>query len=941
MKGLKKGILILVGLVVGLLALIVIIAMVALPTEAIRDEIVKQAETALKREVKIESLGVGFFPKIAVNVEGITISNAEGFSAEPFVDVKAVSLSVDFMSLLAFSPVIDSITITEPKILVEVDPSGKMNLPGGDQPDGSTTANTTTPSTPSTPATASATTPATPNAAAQPLKLPMPLDLKEFRIDNASVVFNDMGKGTKVILGRINQKIAASVNETLTDIHLPGELKVSSISVDDQQSGLKKGDLRISLQHDVRVNLTQGQVDIKTLRLGFQDVEISLQGKVLRFNSTPELNLSLKTNEIQLKSLLAEIPQSIHEQLQYLEAQGSLQLNATVQGSVSPEALPTYQASLNMKGLGMRHTQMDLGLERLDADIQVDNKQLNVKKFNLVAAKQPVSLTLVLRDYMSQPYLEKLNLNAMVNFEEALKLAARFAPLPEGLELRGNLNANLNGSGPIDPNNPTALNIKGEAQLKVDHFMMPDRPHPTSVEANMNIANLRIDQTLKVKTGQSDLNLETVVTNWLGQIKPEWSPGRTKIVAKVRSQHLIYEDLIKPSEEEATEQPQPEAPPEEVNPEDDKFPVLPDIELDFDMNLKSVQWKTLEMSDMMAKVTLLDSVVQGNLSGGLYTGGFQKSFTANLKDPTHGKINGDLQLNRVEANDFISRLNDLFPEDSSLFEHVSDTDDTLYGKLSLISDGVTEGRPSQLLEEAVANLKVTLEDGRIAKSRIMDSFSETVQALDPNYQFKEVHFKQLNAELRYVKGDLIVDDWKMIEPSAGEMRLRGKVSLDGAMNMRVKHHLNKQLSRQLSQKTSQFTNRLSEQLNIPQMKEASILPKDSEGRIVLSFDLVGSLAKPLFKMDSESTGGDVQQRLQNYLKDKQQQLREQLDQERQRVEARLKKEAQQEATRVKQELEKRKAEEEKKLKEQLEKEKKKQEKNLKKEAEKLLKGFKF
>lgn len=307
----KVYIKIIVGIIITLIIVITgfyVVLKAAFPPEKIRQSISEYGSQVLNRPIIIGDISLGLFPEIKVAVDDVQIENKEGFSAMPFFEIKQMALSVDFWSLVKFSPIISNIRLQEPKILYEINVEGKNNLEGLGASSESIPREEKSPTKSLNNITSSEDTPTMSSSESEKKKnllptLPIPLDLRSFNIVDASLYYKDASKEMEFILGSINQKIAVNADQQLENVNLNGELIISEIQINEKRSGLRKGNIKVSLQHNVHVNLPKQKISFELLQLGFQDVVIDVKGEINKFLENPFLLLEFNSNRINLLSL--------------------------------------------------------------------------------------------------------------------------------------------------------------------------------------------------------------------------------------------------------------------------------------------------------------------------------------------------------------------------------------------------------------------------------------------------------------------------------------------------------------------------------------------------------------------------------------------------------------------------------------------------------------
>lgn len=117
-------------ILLGLIAIIVIAVGIIVATvdpNDYREEITELVKKETGRDLQIETMSLSFFPHLGINLESASLSNAEGFSASPFVSVDKVQLGAAIMPLLSQKLEVDALTLHGLSLNLERDKTGKSN----------------------------------------------------------------------------------------------------------------------------------------------------------------------------------------------------------------------------------------------------------------------------------------------------------------------------------------------------------------------------------------------------------------------------------------------------------------------------------------------------------------------------------------------------------------------------------------------------------------------------------------------------------------------------------------------------------------------------------------------------------------------------------------------------------------------------------------------
>jgi uncharacterized protein involved in outer membrane biogenesis len=824
MKVLKRVILAGIILVVLLFLGAYFAIKMAFPPQKIKDLVHKHGSAALGREVTVSEVSIRIFPNIKVSVHEINVANAPGFSPDPCIKLREAALSINFLSLLKFSPVINEIKLVNPEFLYEVAKDGRNNLEGlGGKADSVVK----------------------PEEPAKPLESPAAVNLKSFVLEDGKVRYRDMQTGRQIILDRINQTVSLDLDQRLENVATKGKLVISEIKVDDPALGLKKGNLQVTVRHDILANLPAERVQVKALELGFQDIRALVKGEATRFlTGPPVLDLSLSAPEIRLASVLKEVPPSLSPDVAKLSARGIASLEAHVQGAVDSASQPDVTARLSVRDGGVSHKDLPAGVDNLNVDLALVADSLRLSRFAFDLGGNPVSVEALITSLKAPvPMLQNLKVDALLDLGKLIPLLQKMAMVDKAMQASGQVSAKVAGSGPLDPAAPQNLKIQGQVDLKAVSVKPPQLPQPIGADGQVRIDNDKVVQSLRVKTGESDVSVDGTVVNWLALAMPEKAKGNTaKAKLTVASGFLNLDQLMPQGQkpEEAKEEPPATA-----------WPALPKLEADIDVKLAKTRLVGLDMTEFTSKARLANAVLDAALKGRLYSGVFSGTLRADLKDTSNGAFSLKFKVDKVEANDFISRLNDKLPGTNRLFKSFSRLDSAIFGKFSLDMDVKTKGSPATVADNLTGEIDFGLFDGKVLETGLIRGLSEGLSKVSKSLSLRDLSFSQFTGNLEAQAGRMVVKHVSIDNSPVGSLAALGHIGFDNTLSLTLENHLPADISKQVAGASGALASELSKAVKIPGLANASLVPVDKAGRAIVYFLVGGTLARPTFALDTK------------------------------------------------------------------------------------------
>ena len=804
------------------------------PPQKIQNIVETQASQILKRDVKVGGADIKIFP-LGIQIKDVKVANnpGAGFSEEPLLDLPLATVKIDLAKLLTFQVAIDKISFENMSLLYEIMPDGRTSIDGlGGEPD------TAVKETPEEKDTA--------KLDLSNIELPGTLSLKSFSIDNAKVIFNDRSQKRKVILGDINLNVAVSLDKTLEDIKTSTALTLKEISMEDGGLGIRKGGISVFLNADIAANLRSQHIDVQSFSAGLQSINVNASGTVDNFlEKEIGVDLKVETNKINLAELIREIPAGINPEIPKVSAGGTASFDVAVKGAIVPEKLPSVSGNLVLNEIAISHSDLPAGISALTGNIAFTENTVSIKPFTFLLAGQPTSVLLDASDLLSpKPMLNELAFSAKLDLGALFTLAGKLVTIQELSELGGKLEADLNAKGVIDPARPENISVNGGAVLQNVTAKTPLIPDEITLNGAFKFSNTEISADPEVKIGNSDVKVKAVVKDYLVMVMPRLADGKkTNVNIDVRSSNLEIDRLLPPPGD--TAKPTPEAA-ESIPME--QYPELPDLVANINVNLAKTEFMHLTLSDFNLGINYADAKVAVASKGRLYAGGFNANVGVDLSNRKSADVKFALNVDKVEANDFISNGNDNITGKTIIEKQIRDLDSTIFGKLNMKVDLKTNGLPQDFVNNLSGPIFVQIANGSFRGSKILGGVGKGISdfevlgkkvlsGLVPVSDKGDMNFDDTKAELEAKDGQLLVKDFKINAKALGLLAFDGAVGFDGILDLKLQNTLNSTISSNLS--------------NLTKSSPVALYPKDAKGNALLFFKIGGTLAEPKITLDTE------------------------------------------------------------------------------------------
>ncbi|HYC63523.1 MAG TPA: AsmA family protein [Reyranellaceae bacterium] len=192
----RKKILIGVGGVVGLVVVAGLVAPALFDANTYKPMIAAEVKRATGRELRLDGpISLSLLPSPSVTAKNVVFFNVSGAKNPHMVEIKSVTVKPSLFALLAGDVAVNSVTLVEPKIVLEINAEGKPNwefAPSVEE------------AKPAAPKPASA----------------KPISLGELNIENGTLIFSDSKAGLSLVAEKAN--MSASVGSPEGPFSLKG-----------------------------------------------------------------------------------------------------------------------------------------------------------------------------------------------------------------------------------------------------------------------------------------------------------------------------------------------------------------------------------------------------------------------------------------------------------------------------------------------------------------------------------------------------------------------------------------------------------------------------------------------------------------------------------------------------------------------------------------------
>ncbi len=529
-----------------LIALFIVIIGLAIALPVIfKDDIVKlvneEASNALNAELELGDIGLSLiedFPDFTLTLEDIKVTNRTPFEGIVLADVEAVKLSLDLMSVISGDKInINTIGLLSPKLHVIVLPDGKANYDIGPASEGEDEA----------------------APEAEEGATSFSVGVKEYYIRKADVIYDDRAGDMYAHLVNFTHEGSGDFSKDdflLKTKTTADELtyKMDGVAYLNRTELDMKFDLQMNLSN-MRFQFDENYVRLSALELGFD----GMLAMPTEEGDPIDLDLSFGTKQTSFSSILSLVPGAYTADFKDVQTEGELLLEGMAKGRLVGDQLPAFALDLVVKDARFQYPDLPAAAEKIAVDLHIKNPggsddltMIDLNRFYVELAQNPLEMTLHMRTPISDPYID-----AQVNTDIDLSILPTVMPLEEGQALTGKLFSNLRMKGnqsALDQERYSDFTAEGQLVLTGIDYKDPSLPYSTIIETcSLNFSPAFAElSAFKMKLDDSDLNMTGRVDNILGwYVGEEALSGTFNLSSSFLDLNTFMEEEAKTAEEEA------------------------------------------------------------------------------------------------------------------------------------------------------------------------------------------------------------------------------------------------------------------------------------------------------------------------------------------------------------------------------------------------------
>lgn len=762
-----------------------------MPGDAVRELVSGRLQAALGRPVSIGSVQARLFPSPRVALRDLKVGPG---GAGPLVglDIARLDVALAFGPLLRRQVEVTSLGLQSPRIVVQ----------------------------------APASAPAARPAAARPAGPALKVNIRSLTITDGALEVRRADGVPLLELAGLGESLSASLSPG-GDVALKGRTSLDTLRFHAPQGTLGEG-LSLAWEKDLRWEAAGKRLVITTSTLNLGDLPVSVSGTLATADpGAPTADLTFSGGPAQVASLVGFLPPFLAPQMDGVTSAGEIAVAGTLKGRLAAPAgkgqpLPfAYELRFDLSGGRVSAPQLAAPLTGIEVHLRAHDDVVEVTRFAAATPRSRFAVSGTMSSLLATPVLA-LDVEADLDLAEVMALQP---PRPGQPELAGRFSGTIGLDGPVQP--LSALALDGAGRLHDVRMSGPDlRPAIDRIDGPVRLQGQRLlADGVVYRQGPTDLTVTGTVDNFLALV-PELKVAPPAVLAARVDGRMLDADAYA-------------APPgvkKEAAGPDSGLARLALLTGHADVTMRRLLTKGHELQDVQGGVDLDRGRLRlQGVKGTMYGGRVDLAGLVDLSDPAHGKMDLDVKLAGVQAQELGRRAVAMsrFARLGGLVTGLVDGQATLKGALD-----DTFGLD---LMTFTTNGQVEIRQARLAGSPLQKKLAGLLAAP----QLEAVAVEKWLQPFRIEDGKLHVDGLKL--SAAGiDVRAAGWQALDGTVALGVEMTVPQKLAQGLRAK-------------LPAAAAAALLDGPG-GPLLVPVGLSGRWDDPQVQLDTESLAGAARDR---------------------------------------------------------------------------------
>jgi hypothetical protein len=662
------------------------------------------------------------FPNFTFELNGFSLVGVEEFEKDTLASIQNFVFTIDVMSVIKGDQIkIKTVKLNEPRIKAIVLKGGKANwditIPSEEQ---------------------------APEQASEPAKFS--LTLNNYEINNGYIVYDDRDGNMYAELVNLNHKGEGDFTQDMFTLFTTTSIDALTYKMDGI-AYLNKVNTR--LKFDIDIDNLRSKYTFKENELQLNELFLGFDGYVAMPTESIEMDMTYFAKKTDFKNLLSLVPAVYAKDFASVQTSGKLGLDGYVKGKYNEatNSMPAFGVKLLVENAMFKYPDLPKSVNNINVDIRVDNPDgnpdktvIDIKKFHVEMAENPVDIRMLIKTPVSDPYV-----NGEIKGKVILSSVKEFIPMEPGESLNGTIVSDVTLKGNVsalEKEQYDKFEFAGQLMVLDMDYKSKDLAYDVNLKKMyLNFSPKIVElSALEAKIGKSDINASGKMEQFLEYALKE--NGVLKGSFSMNSNLMDLNEFMSEDESTSTTTTTEEEAPLSV------IEVPGNINFRLNTNIGKLIYDNIEMTNVAGAVSIEDKKVSlDNLKMNLMEGTMTMRGHYETKDIKKPGIDFYLDIANFDIQKTATTFNTV--------EKMAPLAKSAFGKFS------TQMSVTGYLDEKMEPVLNSLTGGGklSTNSVVIQNFEPTNKIADALKmdQFKKLALNNINVSFKFKDGRVQVD----------------------------------------------------------------------------------------------------------------------------------------------------------------------------------------
>ena len=439
-------------------------------------------------------------------------------------------------------------------------------------------------------------------------------NMESYEIRDSKLLYDDFSTGLHLEIVAMNHKGTGDLSLTTSELDTHTDALVSFEI--DSTNYLNKN--KIQLDALIGIDLKENKYSFLKNEALVNQLPLVFEGFVkLNEDESQDVAISFKTPSSEFKNFLAVIPETYSKNIANVTTTGNFTVTGDFTGTVDETHIPKFNILINSENASFKYPDLPKTVSNINLDVAIKNATgitedtfVNINKVSFNIDKDRFNLSAKIAELMGNTQV-----NAHMDGKMNLANLEKAYPMPEGLSLKGLLNADITTAfdmATIEKKQYGNTKTQGNMSLADFEYKSEEMPNAillksTAITFNPNTVSLT---KLVGASGKTDFNVSGTIDNFLGYLfNNENVEGNFNLKSNVFS----LDDFMSKEEEQSNEN--------TTTSTAEKIKIPSFLDASFDATANKVIYDNITLKDVNGNLRIRDEkAVLSNMTSSLFDG---------------------------------------------------------------------------------------------------------------------------------------------------------------------------------------------------------------------------------------------------------------------------------------------------------------------------------